>query len=86
VTGEPEPTGWELLRGLHAVKESVDRIELGLVTQVQHAAALLRIDKLEVDMADQRKVKAQQWFAIGLSIFGVVGTIIGGLILNSLMP
>jgi hypothetical protein len=84
VTSEPEPNGWELLRGLQEVKESVDRVANGMVTQIQHAAATARLDRLETAEAEQRKTRAQQWFAIGLAILGVVGTIVGGLILASL--
>jgi hypothetical protein len=84
VTNEPEPTGWELLRGVKEVKDSVDAIALGMVTQIQHAAATARLDRLETAEAEQRKTRAQQWFAIGLAILGVVGTIVGGLILASL--
>lgn len=84
MTNEPEPNGWELLRSLNELKKSVDGIALGMVTQVQHAAAVLRIETLERDSAEQRKTRAQMWLAIGLSILGIIGTIVGGLVLTSL--
>lgn len=81
MTNEPEPSGWELLRGIISLKESVDGIASGMVTQAQHEATLERVRNIELDLAEQRKVKAQQWFAIGISILGMVGTIVTSLIL-----
>jgi hypothetical protein len=55
-----------------------------MVTQVQHNALVERVRNLETAESEQRKAKAQQWFAIGLSILGMVGTIVTGLILFNL--
>ena len=84
MTSEPEPNGWELLRTLQELKKSVDGIASGMVTQAQHDAATARISALEADQTEQRKTKAQQWFAIGLSFLGMVGTVVTGVILYSI--
>lgn len=84
MTSEPEPNGWELLRTLQELKKSVDGIASGMVTQAQHDAATRRISVLEANEAEQRKTKAQQWFAIGLSFLGMVGTVVTGVILISI--
>lgn len=84
MSNEPEPNGWELLRTLQELKKSVDGIASGMVTQAQHDAATRRISVLEANETEQRKTKAQQWFAIGLSFLGMVGTVVTGVILYSI--
>lgn len=84
VNGEPEPNGWELLRSIRDLKDSFDGVARGMVTQVQHAAATDRITKLETERDEQRKTKAQQWFAIVLSFLGMVGTVVTGIVLFSI--
>lgn len=81
---EPEPNGWELMRGLNALKTSVDGMAAGMVSQAIFSTALERIAAIESELADQRKTKAQQWFAIGMSILGLFLTVIGGVILFNL--
>ena len=91
---EPEPSGWELMRAIRDLRTSVDKVAAGMVSQALFAATQqsqkdtddrqnARIKQLEDDRESDRRTKAQQWFAIGLSGLGVVGTIIGGLILNA---
>lgn len=91
---EPEPSGWELMRAMRELRASVDKVAAGMVSQALFAASQQaqketddrqndRLKQLEDDREADRKTKAQQWFAIGLSGLGVVGTIIGGLILNA---
>ncbi|MDJ0323158.1 hypothetical protein QMG61_05195 [Cryobacterium sp. PH31-AA6] len=84
MTTEPEPNGWELLRSIRDLKDSFDGVARGMVSQSQHSAATDRITKLEADRDEQRKAKAQQWFAIGLSFLGMVGTVVTGIILFSI--
>lgn len=84
MTNEPEPNGWELLRSIRDLKDSFDGVARGMVTQVQHTAATDRIQKLETDRDEQRKTRAQQWFAIGLSFLGMVGTVVTGIVLFSI--
>lgn len=88
---EPEPTGWELMRAMRDLRASVDKVTAGMVTQALFAAYQqaqketddrqnARLRQLEDDRDAERKTKAQQWFAIGLSGLGVLGTIIAGVI------
>ncbi|MGG7510917.1 hypothetical protein [Plantibacter sp. YIM 135249] len=88
---QPEPTGWELLRGINSLKDSINSMAAGMVSQstlalYQSAQADRdkrqdeRLKQLETDQAEQRKTKAQQWFAIGMALFGIVCTIIAGVI------
>lgn len=92
---EPEPTGWELMRAMRDLRASVDKVTAGMVTQALFAASQqaqketddrqnARIKQLEDDRDADRKTKAQQWFAIGLSGLGIVGTIIGGIVLTAI--
>lgn len=92
---EPEPGGWELMRSINSLRESVDKLAAGMVTQatlaiIQQAQKEkddrqdARIKQLESENADARKVKAQQWFAIGLALLGMVGTIVTGVVLFNL--
>ncbi|ANJ26830.1 hypothetical protein [Agromyces aureus] len=92
---EPEPGGWELMRSINSLRESVDKLAAGMVTQgtlaiIQAAQKQTddrqdaRLKELETELAEARKTKAQQWFAIGLSILGIVGTIIAGVIVFNL--
>lgn len=92
---EPEPTGWELMRAIESLRKSVDSAVAGMVTQatlaIYQAAQKekddrqdARIKQLENDREADRKTKAQQWFAIGLSGLGVLGTIIAGVVVFNL--
>lgn len=92
---EPEPNGWELMRSIDALRDSVDKLAAGmvsqatltLVTQAQLAVDTrqdARIRALETELAEARKTKAQQWFAIGLALFGLVCTIVGGVVVFSI--
>lgn len=103
---EPEPNGWELMRSINALRESVDKLAAGMVTQATLAIYTAaqketdarqdaRLKQLETDrvedrnkeearVAEARKTKAQQWFAIGMAgLTGVIG-IIGGVIVFSI--
>ncbi|MBN9209365.1 MAG: hypothetical protein J0H96_11965 [Microbacterium ginsengisoli] len=95
MSGEPEPSGWELMRAINGLRESVNGLAAGMVTQATLAIYQsaqkqtddrqdARIKQLENDLADARKTKAQQWFAIGLSGLGVLGTIVAGVIVFNL--
>jgi hypothetical protein len=81
---KPEPNGWELLRGLKDLRESVDKLAAGVVSQSLFATLVDRVTTLEREHAEQRKTRAHQWFAIGLSILGIAGTIIAGIVLYNL--
>jgi hypothetical protein len=81
---KPEPNGWELLRGLKDLRESVDKLATGVVSQSLFATLVDRVTALEREHTEQRKTRAQQWFAIGLSILGIAGTIIAGIVLYNL--
>lgn len=92
---EPEPTGWELMRAMRDLRTSVDKVTAGMVSQALFAAHQqaqketeerqnARIKQLEDDRDAERKTKAQQWFAIGLSGLGVLGTIIAGVVVFNL--
>lgn len=78
---EPEPSGWELMRAIESLRKSVDSAVAGMVTQATLAIYQqaqkdkddrqdARIKQLEVDRDDERKKRAQQWFAIVLSLVG----------------
>ncbi len=80
------------MRAVNSLRDSVDKLAAGMVTQGTLAIIQAsqkekddrqdaRLRQLETELADARKTKAQQWFAIGLSILGIVGTIIAGVII-----
>lgn len=92
---EPEPTGWELMRAIQAVRGDVstalqNMVTQGMLTVYQQAQRETddrqnaRLKQLEDDREAERKTRAQQWFAIGLAVLGMVGTIITGVILFNL--
>jgi hypothetical protein len=92
MTNEPEPNGWELMRSIRDLKTSVDNLATGMVTQATLAIYQgaqketddrqdARIKQLETDLAESRKTKAQQWFAIGLALLGVVGSVVAGVLI-----
>lgn len=92
MTGEQEPTGWELLRGIDRLGESINTVVQGMVTHAHLAvyqAAQAESDKrqneritaLESSAAEQRKTRQQQWFSIGLAAFVAVLALAGGVIL-----
>ena len=92
---EPEPSGWELMRAIESLRKSVDSAVAGMVTQATLAIYQqaqkekddrqdARIKQLEQDREQDRRSKAQQWFAIGLSGLGVIGTIIAGVVVFNL--
>ena len=92
---EPEPNGWELMRSIKDLKDSVDKAVSGSVSQTlfalyqtgqteRDAEKDKRITSLEKTIGDQAKVKAQQWFAIGLALLTGIGGLVTGLILFSL--
>ena len=76
---EEPPTTWELFRAINALRESVDKLAAGAVTQATLAIMQqaqkdkddrqdARIKQLEQDQEDQRKERARQWFAIVMAI------------------
>ncbi|MCI2959557.1 hypothetical protein MN032_17875 [Agromyces atrinae] len=92
---EPEPNGWELMRSINALRDSVDKLAAGMVSQATLAIVTAaqketdirqdaRIKQLETELSDARKTKAQQWFAIGLSLLGLVCTIVAGIVVFSI--
>lgn len=95
MAGEEPPTTWELMRAVNALRESVDKLAAGMVNQAMFTMYQqsqkdtddrqnARLKQLEDDRDAERKTKAQQWFAIGLSGLGMLGTIITGVILFNL--
>lgn len=94
---EPEPSGWELMRAIESLRKSVDSAVAGMVTQATLAIYQqaqkekddrqdARIKQLEADLTEQRKTKAQQWFAIALSIVGGVVSLGVALIMRGTAP
>ena len=90
---EPEPNGWELMRSINALRESVDKLAAGMVTQATLAIYTqaqkdtdarqdARLKELESAVEESRKTKAQQWFGIGSSIFAAVLALGVGLVIN----
>ncbi len=95
MAAEEEPNGWELLRSIQDLKNSVDKVATGMVTQATFAIYQAsqtkdqldsngRIKALETAREEDRKTKAQQWFGIGLAIVGAIGSLAVGLILAGL--
>jgi hypothetical protein len=89
---EEEPGNWELYRGIKDLRESVEKMSTGMVTQAmfllyqqgqdaENKRLQARLKDLETDQADQRKTKQQQWFAIGISALGAVGSLVVGVVL-----
>ena len=81
--GEEPPTTWELMRAVNALRESIDKLTAGMVTQATLAIYQTaqkatddrqdaRIKELEQEQDEQRKTRAKQWFAIALAIVGGV--------------
>ncbi|WP_114587730.1 hypothetical protein [Microbacterium arborescens] len=94
-TTGPEPTGWELMRSIESLKKSVDGWAASMVTQAtlaiyeaaqkeRDARQDARLAALEAENADNRKTKAQQWFAIGLAGLGFVSSVITAIIVFNL--
>lgn len=94
-TNGPEPTGWELMRSIESLKKSVDTWATSMVTQAtlaiyeerqkeRDARQDARIAQLESENTDQRKTKAQQWFAIGLAGLGFVSSIVTAVVVFNL--
>lgn len=92
MTNEPEPNGWELMRSIKELKESVDKMATGMVTQTlfalyqqgqtdKDAEKDKRIGALETELTNQRKTKAQQWFGIGLAILTGAGGLVTALVI-----
>lgn len=90
---EEPPTTWELMRAVNALRESVDKLAAGMVTQAtltlyQQAQDArdnrqdARIKELETERDAQRKARAQQWFAIALAVVGGAVTVIATLVLR----
>ena len=90
---EEPPTTWELMRALTALRESVDKLAAGMVTQATLAIYTqaqkdtdarqdARLKELETAVEESRKTKAQQWFGIGSSIFAAVLALGVGLVIN----
>lgn len=99
---EPEPGGFELMRGIRDLRAAFDQLAASMVTQATFAIWQqaqkdsddrkdARILQLERDRdedrkaraqqaADERKTKAQQWFAIGITLLGGIVSIITGVI------
>lgn len=95
MSDEPEPNGWELLRGIKDLKESFDNLARGMVSEAMftmyqaNVANLMtqniaRIQALETALDDQRKNRAQMWFGIGISLLGSLGALVTGVVIWTL--
>jgi len=90
---EPEPSGWELMRALRDMRDSIDKLAAGMVSQALFTAAQqaqketddrqnARIKQTEDEIAEQGKKRAQQWFAIGSIGLTALASLAVGLVLN----
>lgn len=90
---EPEPSGWELMRALRDMRDSIDKLAAGMVSQALFTAAQqaqketddrqnARIKQAEDEIAEQGKKRAQQWFAIGSIGLTALASLAVGLVLN----
>jgi len=88
---QPEPNGWELLRGLNEVKTAINELSVGFVSQQlfvmyqqtkaeQDETRDTLIQKIETDIATTRREKAKMWSAIGIAIVTALAGVVIGLI------
>ena len=91
---QPEPNGWELLRGLNEVKTAINELAVGFVSQQlfvmyqqtqaeQDKTRDALIQKIETDIATTRREKAKVWSAIGIAIFTALAGVVIGLLTNT---
>lgn len=94
MTEQPEPNGWELLRGVNEVKKAIQDLSTGFVSQqlfAMYQAAQADADKtrdsliqkIESDAVITRRAKAQQWFFIGLAVLTSIAGVVAWLIETS---
>lgn len=90
---EPEPSGWELMRALRDMRDSIDKLAAGMVSQALFTASQqaqketddrqnARLKQVEDEIAEQGKKRAQQWFAIGSIGLTALASLAVGLVLN----
>lgn len=94
MTGEDEPNGYELMRGLNEVKRSIDDLKTGFVSQqlfvmyqqTQADQDKMRdslIQKIETDIALSKRERARVWSAIGVAILTALAGVVVGLLTNT---
>lgn len=91
---QPEPNGWELLRGLQEVKTAIQDLAVGFVSQQlfalyqqtqaeQDKVRDSQIQKIESDIANTRRERARVWAGIGLAILTALGGLLIGLLTHT---
>jgi len=89
----PEPTGWELMRGLTEVKQAVKDLGSGFVTVKEYAAdtkgnderherAEARLADLERNAQDADKLKRQQRLTITIAFAVPIVTFVANYLVN----
>lgn len=98
MTEQPEPNGWELLRGLQEVKTAIQDLAVGFVSQQlfalyqqtqaeQDKVRDSQIQKIESDILNTRRERARVWAGIGLAILtAFAGVVIGFLTHTQMTP
>jgi hypothetical protein len=89
----PEPTGWELMRGLTEVKEAIkelgaDVLPISVYNEAQrgntqrHERAEARIKDLEQNATESEKLRRSTRLAISLAIASPIVTLLVGYLTN----
>lgn len=82
MTDEKVPGGWELLRGLERVEKALAEMAKGFASKGDLDNLKEDVRQMQTEQADARKVKAQQWFAIGLVALTAAASLVTALILK----
>lgn len=76
-SGNKEPGGWELLRGLERVEKAVTTALSGMVPMSLYVTLVQRVEALEEETKERQRSQARMWAGVALAVVtAVVGIVV----------